>query len=196
MLEFYWGKLRIVVRFSFFAVLLLMLELLRSDWGLWCAGASLLHEAGHILAYAAIGSAPREIHFECGGIRIVPPGALLSPGKETLVLTAGSGVNLLVGGILLALGCRYAAGFHLLLGVFNLLPLRSLDGGQLLGLLAERFFSLRTAEWLCQAISLIVLLPLLWGGWLLFRQSGNFSLILTLGCLLAAAFPAAGWKSV
>lgn len=190
MLEFVWKKLRIVVRFSFFAVLLLMLELLKSDWGLWCAGASLLHEAGHILAYAAMGSAPREIHFECGGIRIVPPEALLRPKKEALVLAAGSFANFLAGGILLTLGCRYAAGFHLLLGAFNLLPLRALDGGQLLGLLAERFFSLRTAERLCQAVSLLFLAPLLWGGWLLFQQSGNFSLLLTLACLLAATFPA------
>ena len=122
MIEFYCGKLRVVIKFSFFAVLLLMLELLKSDWGLWCAGAGLLHEVGHLLAYAAVGAVPREISFECGGIRIVPSGKLLSPGREAVVLAAGSSVNLIVGGLLMGLGTRYAAGFHLLLGCFNLLP--------------------------------------------------------------------------
>ena len=184
MLEFCFGKTRTVLHFSFFAVLLLTAELLRSDWGLWCAGACLLHETGHILAYASLGAAPREVHFACGGIRIVPPGKPLSPARETLVLVSGSAVNLLIGGALLTLNCRYAAGFHLLLGAFNLLPLTALDGGQLLRLLAEQRLSLWGAAILCQTASVLTLLPLLWGGWQLFRRTGNFTLLLTLCYLM------------
>lgn len=190
MIEFVLGKLRVVVRFSFFAVLLLSLELVKSDWGLWCIGAALLHEGGHLLGYAAAGARPREISFECGGIRIVPPEKLLTPGREAMVLAAGSAVNLLAGGLLMVLEKPYAAGFHLVLGIFNLLPLRALDGGQLLELLAEQIWGPGTAERLCAGVNLLVLLPLVWGGWYLFSQSGNFSLLLAVGCLILAAVPA------
>ena len=89
----------------------------------------------------------------------------------------------------LAIRCSYAAGFHLLLGAFNLLPLPALDGGQLLELLAERRLSLRAADRLCFLVGLLTLMPLLSGGWLLFRRTGNFTLLLTLFTLLTAAFP-------
>ncbi len=187
MLEFYFGKTRVILRFSFFAVLLLMAEFLKSDWGLWCAGACLLHETGHIFAYTSLGAAPREVCFTCGGIRIVPPKKPLSPIREALVLWAGSAVNLLAGGALWALRCRYAAGFHLLLGAFNLLPLSALDGGQLLRLLTEQRLPLWSAAAFCQIVSLATLLPLLISGWLLFRKTGNFSLLLTLCYLTAIA---------
>lgn len=189
MIDFYCGKLRVVIKFSFFAVLLLMLELLKSDWGLWCAGAGLLHETGHLLAYAAAGAIPKEISFECGGIRIVPSGKLLSPGREAMVLAAGSGVNLIAGGLLIVLGTQFAAGFHIVLGCFNLLPLRALDGGQLLGLLTEQLMTPGAADWTCRIVNLLTLVPLVWGGWLLFSQTGNFSLILVLVCLIFAAIP-------
>jgi hypothetical protein len=63
-------RLQLTIHFSFFAVLLLLTQLTRSDWGLWCVGACLLHEAGHILAYSAFGAFPKAIHLEAGGIRI------------------------------------------------------------------------------------------------------------------------------
>ncbi len=100
MIEFRWKTLRIAVHFSFFAVLLLMLELIKSDWGLWCAGAALFHETGHLLAYTAAGTLPREIHLECGGIRIVPPAVRFPPKTEAAILFAGSGANFLACGIM------------------------------------------------------------------------------------------------
>lgn len=81
-------RLQLTIHFSFFAVLLLLTQLTRSDWGLWCVGACLLHEAGHILAYSAFGAFPKAIHLEAGGIRIVPPDRPLPPKAEELVLLA------------------------------------------------------------------------------------------------------------
>ena len=182
-------RLQLTIHFSFFAVLLLLTQLTRSDWGLWCVGACLLHEAGHILAYSAFGAFPKAIHLEAGGIRIVPPDRPLPPKAEELVLLAGPLFNLLCGGALLAIRCPYAAGFHLLVGAFNLLPLPALDGGQLLELLAEHRLSLRAADRLCFWVGLLTLMSLLSGGWLLFRRTGNFTLLLTLFTLLTAAFP-------
>ena len=75
-------RLQLTIHFSFFAVLLLLTRLTRSDWGLWCVGACLLHEAGHILAYSAFGAFPKAIHLKAGGIRIVPPDRPLTPKAE------------------------------------------------------------------------------------------------------------------
>ena len=183
MLEFQFRSLAIGVRFSFFAVLLLMAELCRSDWGLWCAAASILHELGHFAAYAALGQVPKGLYFEAGGIRIVPPAGRLSPPGEAAVLLAGSGVNLAAGGLFCLLGSPYAGGFHLLLGLFNLLPLAQLDGGMLLALALDRFFPPRPAGMICGAVHWLCWGVLFGAGCLLFRRTGNFTLVFTILCL-------------
>ena len=46
---------RLGIRFSFLAVLFFMLEISRSDWGLWCVLCCILHELGHFTAFALVG---------------------------------------------------------------------------------------------------------------------------------------------
>lgn len=183
MLEFRFRSLSIGVRFSFFAVLLLMAELCRSDWGLWCAAASILHELGHFAAYAALGQPPRALYFEAGGIRITPPGGHLPLVGEAAVLLAGSSVNLAAGGLFCLLGKVYAGGFHLFLGLFNLLPLAQLDGGMLLALVLEQLFPPRPAGLICGAIHWLCWGLLFGAGCLLLWRTGNFTLIFTILCL-------------
>ena len=140
---------RLGIRFSFLAVLFFMLEISRSDWGLWCVSCCILHELGHFTAFALVGSRPKELWLEAGGMRMVPAAGLLSPGKEAFVLCGGCLVNLLSAGLLFLLSCPRAAGFHLFLGSFNLFPLKSLDGGRLLALLLEQKapLAVRGAVW-------------------------------------------------
>ena len=129
---------RLGVRFSFLAVLFFMLEISRSDWGLWCVLCCILHELGHFTAFALVGSRPKELWLEAGGMRIVPAAGLLAPGKEAFVLCGGCLINFLSAGLLFWLSCPQAAGFHLFLGIFNLFPVKSLDGGRLLALFWSR----------------------------------------------------------
>lgn len=128
---------------------------LRADfwfWGMLCVyflldrdglaplalGAMALHEGGHLLLLGAFGEKPASIRFHAGGIAICR-GKPLSLGKETAALLGGSGMN-----FLWVLLCRWwgwdtFGACHLLLGVFNLLPVRGLDGGTLGALWLSRW---------------------------------------------------------
>ncbi|MEE0873727.1 MAG: hypothetical protein UIH27_09750 [Ruminococcus sp.] len=70
-------------------------------------------------------------------------------------------------------------------GLFNSLPVMSLDGGQLLYLLLCRRFSGQTAERVITLLTLIMLIPLAAFGFVvLFQSPGNFSLLFVCGYLL------------
>lgn len=179
------GSFRLGIRFSFLAVLFFMLEISRSDWGLWCVFCCVLHELGHFAAFALVGSRPQELWLEAGGMRIVPAAGLLSPSREAFVLSGGCMVNFSSGGILLLLGCPEAAGFHLFLGLWNLIPLKALDGGQLLRLFLEKFIP-QAASFLCNLFHILFGVFLGCAGIWIFLHTGNFTLLLTLFCLLLA----------
>ena len=175
-----WG-LRITIRFYFLAVLCLMSVLFPDGLGLWCAAMSLLHECGHLLAMASFGAMPRELVFSYEGISIAPSRKLLSPGREAVVLLAGSAFNFLMAAVLIPFPSYSLSSF--LLGVFNFLPLSGLDGGKLLILCCGRFFYVR-GEAFCRGLSLIVGAALsFFALWLFFRK-GNFTLLLTVAYFL------------
>ena len=175
--------IRIQITFSFLAVLLLMVEHCGSNDPLWCVVCCLIHEMGHIIAYLCCGTKPKELLLEAGGLRIVPPDALLSVKQEAFVLAGGIAANLRSAGVLLMTGAIPAAGMHLFLAAFNLLPLAPLDGGQLLALLL-RNSGLPSADRIAEAVHLIFWLALVGGGLLLLHRTGNFTLLLTLLCMV------------
>lgn len=126
----------------------------------------IIHELGHVCMFCAVGLTPLELHFELTGMRLVKPLATLSYPKEVLVQLAGSGTNLLVffllcGTIDSITPRSIFAVTHLILGVFNLLPLKSFDGGKLLELTLLRFCSVKVADDICTIVDISCLLVLL-----------------------------------
>jgi len=123
----------------------------------------------------------------------------LSYARELAVTLAGPAVNLLAAPLLAAIAARCAwplgyllAGAHVLLGVYNLLPIPPLDGAQALYLLvawrwgpsagaAAAFFAGCAA-----ALALVIC-----GGWLTFRHGGALFLLAALGLLAGAIRDAA-----
>ena len=123
--------------------------------------AALCHELGHYLLLRRLGA---EVEL----LRITPFGAemkvsgrsRLSYGGEILAVAAGPAINLLLAPVLAITGQWWDtiylfAGAQMILGLFNLLPIRPLDGGTLFWLLlawcidpfaADR--GTRAAEWL------------------------------------------------
>lgn len=94
--------------------------------------AAAAHEAGHWAALRLLGVPAGTLRLSAFGAELYAPRGQLGYGGELAALLAGPAVNLACGLILVRLGPSLwtAGGAHLILGAFNLLPLRPLDGGQ------------------------------------------------------------------
>ena len=101
-------------------------------------GAAAVHEAGHCLALRLLGARALSLRIGALGAVLEAESSHLSYGGELAAVLAGPGANLLGAWLLTALGPggETAAGAHLVLGAFNLLPVRPLDGGRALYLMA------------------------------------------------------------
>jgi stage IV sporulation protein FB len=107
---------------------------------LLCAAA--LHECGHLALLRSFGAAVRGARFSPLGVEILADCGGLSYPQELLTVLAGPAVNLLCGAACAGAARLWGepalfapAGAHLVLGAFNLLPLRPLDGGRAIFLL-------------------------------------------------------------
>ena len=113
--------------------------------------AAVLHECGHLLAARLLRIPPRALHLDLLGARIEVDGYLLSYGEEWLLCAAGPLVSLLAASAAAPLWSAFWAArvfscASLVLGLLNLLPIRTFDGGRMLECLFCRFGNERVAE--------------------------------------------------
>lgn len=105
-------------------------------WGLLCA---VLHEGGHLVAWALFVRRMPRLELSPGGICLCMRDVALPPARERMLAAAGPLTNLLlcaagVGAMELwgyTYGGYWFVSANLLLGAFNLLPLPGLDGARL-----------------------------------------------------------------
>lgn len=113
---------------SFFLFIALLLLTLPPDWVAAAFYASLIHELCHLTAVVLLRGKVRNIHIGIWGARM---DALLPDRKaECLALLAGS-----AGSLVLMFLCRLFPRMALcgsIQGLYNLLPIRPLDGGRAL----------------------------------------------------------------
>ena len=149
--------------------------------------AALLHELGHLLVLYLLGGRVLGLRISIFGAELVTDAARLSYPGELAAVLAGPAVNLLCG-LLLASGHAWvAAGAHLSLCLFNLLPVRPLDGGRALALgvsaLAGPAAGEGAARW-AGALTALTLGAL--SLWLMGRTGGSLWLLPAAAGLLAA----------
>lgn len=156
--------------------------------------AALVHELAHWAVLRCLGGEVRSLRLGLLGARMeIAHPERLSYGGEMLVTAAGPLVNLLLAPGLAWLGREEEvfwlfAGAQLVLGCFNLLPVRSLDGGRLLWLAVAWRQGPFRADRLCAAVGLAAALALTAGSAALCLRAGSapFLMIGALGTLFAA----------
>jgi len=117
-----------------------------------------LHELGHLAAMLSFGARPQRLCLAAAGLRIeCPPGLTLSFAREIIIAFAGPAVSIALAALCHAVGWEDAALINLGFALFNLLPVRQLDGGRAVYYALCRRLHEPTAANISLAISLAVL---------------------------------------
>lgn len=149
--------------------------------------SALCHELGHLTALRLVGAKVEQIRLTAFGAEIRADTRYLSYGREIFCTLAGPAVNLILAVVLArAAGDYLLAGANLFLGVFNLLPLPSLDGGRALYLAVSWFTDPLLADRVSRCVGLICGGVLAAGALILvvLHGTGAFLLLGALGAFL------------
>ena len=183
-MKFRVGSTAVFIGYEVAAAITAVLILDRENRVICCILAAALHELGHLLMLRLFRIPVRAVSLRLFDVRI---DAEQAPG-----LCAGIGVTL--GGVGMNFLCallsipfsRTLCCAHLALGVFNLLPAMTLDGGRLLYLLLARRFMPKTCIMILKTVTFFISVPLMTAGILiLFRSGYNYSLLAVSLYLLA-----------
>lgn len=136
MLEANLHGIRVRFYFGFFAAVMLYFYMMKSDpLGITAALCScLMHELGHLSVMCLLSAPPESVNFYFGGIKIIPKHGFCARPAMTAILSAGCAVNLLAAAVSAVIGLDRLCCINLALGLVNMLPFSSLDGGHLLEL--------------------------------------------------------------
>ncbi len=152
---------------------------------LFCLLSIIIHEAGHLTAMCILGFPPERIKLSIFEISISDNGRYCRRFFDNfLIILCGPLFNFICFTLLYLLYLLHYdvlfpfAAVNLSVGLFNMLPVMSLDGGQLLYLILSRRLSEKSAEKVVNIITFIFIFPLAALGFLLlFKSKYNFSLL-------------------
>ncbi len=154
--------------YPFVALVTLLLVLDDKGIVLCCLLASLCHELGHIVAMKLFGTKINSIALSVFDVNITDTGKPYRGFIAEIIITlAGVFVNI----VLFLLCCivynsyniyilRCFAIANLTLGIFNALPVDSLDGGNALEIILRRNFSDKTVYFVTLLVSILFVIPL------------------------------------
>lgn len=187
----------VIVSFPFMVLFTLLLLFDDNSTVCWSLLAALFHECGHVFAMIFNKNNPSQICFRAFSVDIIDINKTQRDyNTEVFILFSGPLANLIVASVLLSFYrifcCRFLRVFataNLFLAVFNLLPIESLDGGQIVSNILLRKFQVRTAEKIAFVLSILTLLPIaILGFYVLLQSKYNFSLLFFSCYLLTSLF--------
>lgn len=159
-----------------------------------CVTAVILHESGHLIAMILCKSPPDKIKISLFEIKIINSSRQSNTTRQNIfIIFFGPLVNfvcfilfyllyLCSGEFLLPIAMA-----NLFTGLFNMLPVMSLDGGQLMYVILCKRFSEKSAERAVEVTALIILFPLTVLGFVVLLNSKyNLSLLFVCAYLIAS----------
>lgn len=149
--------------------------------------SSLLHEMGHLLVMTSVGNKPQAVRFEITGMNIIrQPDLKISTKNEILIALGGPLVNFISFLISVIILCFYEneniltfGCINLILMIFNLLPIKRLDGGlALYYILSQKYENLTCSKILKITSVFFIALIYIWGIYAFLSSRYNISLII------------------
>ena len=174
------------ISLPFAAWITLWLYFDKSGGAVYSLSAALFHECGHLFALLLCGEKPRRLLVSFFGMRLErTEQTALSYEREALLYAAGPAANLILCLPFAGLSVRFpfllrGVQANAILCLFNLLPLRPMDGGQVLyALLCRRTTPQRASE-LCKKTAACGAVPLAaLSLYACIRHGWNYSLVLS-----------------
>lgn len=148
---------------------------------------SLLHEIGHLLSMSSIGNKPQEVRFELTGMNIIRQQDFkISTKNEILIALGGPIINFICFLLSVIILCVYKneniltfGCINLILMIFNLLPIKKLDGGMALYyILSQKYDNVICAKVLKVTSVFFIVLIYIWGIYAFVSSGYNISLII------------------
>lgn len=154
-----------------------VLIILNCDY-IYCLFGITLHEAGHIAAILILKHNIKGVSISLFDIKILEKSRYKLNLKIDLIVTAaGPFINLLLFSAFYYFNTTFA-WINLFIGLFNLLPAMSLDGGQLLYLILSYKLSSKASTLIIDIITTVLSIPLFFFGIVILLNSQyNFSLL-------------------
>ena len=179
------AKIKIEISFTIICIAGICVILGITSGFVRCAVAVSIHELGHLLMMIKLGFLPEKIKISAFEIKIFDSKRQSRSEKQNFfIIFSGPAVNFICFipfYLLYLLGNENFLPFalaNLSVGLFNSLPVLSLDGGQIIFILLKRRLNPARAEKIVDIITLITIFPLAVLGFaVLFKSKYNFSLL-------------------
>lgn len=148
--------------------------------------STVAHEAGHIFVMLRLGNDNVDVEINLFNIAIHDKLRNIRPYKADIaVICAGPLVNLILSLIFWIFYVSFnsvylynCAMLNFVLGMFNLLPIESTDGGQILYILLSRKFSVAAAKRVVTLFSAVMIIPIAFIGFCILLDSMyNYTLL-------------------
>lgn len=179
--------IQIEITFLFVAFLTYIISLKAPANVLITVISSLLHEIGHLSVMILVRNKPKTVKFELVGMNIIRQGNLKISTKREIAISLGGPIMNFIIVIVSCISLCFCdnhivmtgACINLILMTFNLLPIKSLDGGAVLYfLLSQHFESIICRRILKITSILFITIIYLWAVYVFIISRYNFSLII------------------
>lgn len=164
-------------QFYYFALLTIVLIFDKSGGIFCCFLSSFFHEIGHLLAILVLKQKVDRIEFSLFDIKI-KSNYYVSFSKELIITLSGVAFNLILC-LFFIRTIKLFALANLFIGIFNLLPVSTLDGGQAINIILNKFISEEKSVIILNILTVIFAIPIFTLGIIvLFNTGYNFSFLL------------------